>query len=144
MKNHNFWWVNQLQMAIFNSYVILPKGRRIRVAQKSKWFEATPWKSPFWQGIRWSWRNCPFVPAAPRFDWWNASNCLVQTLRGVADPSRGSLAMFLAPFGGTFFSARLWMRPPGPHRDMISIDLTISVWFPVVKWSLLDTWRMRT
>jgi hypothetical protein len=27
MENHNFEWVNQLQMAIFNSYVKLPEGK---------------------------------------------------------------------------------------------------------------------
>ena len=26
MENHHFQWVNQLQMAIFNSYVKLPAG----------------------------------------------------------------------------------------------------------------------
>ena len=26
MENHHFQWVNQLQMAIFNSYVSLPEG----------------------------------------------------------------------------------------------------------------------
>ena len=36
IENHNFYWENQLKMAIFNSYVSLPEGN---------------WGAPSWRGF---------------------------------------------------------------------------------------------
>ena len=54
MENHNLLWVNQLQMAIFNSYVKLPEGN-------FHTFFQTHFGTPSLEGNR----GCTSSPTAP-------------------------------------------------------------------------------
>ena len=89
-------------MAIFNSYVMLyyQKVGELKLHRNQSGLKPLPGNLHF--GIRHTMimAELPQTVSAARFDRWNASNCLVQTLRGVVDPSWGSFApMFLAPKG---------------------------------------------